>query len=371
MESHIVKLIKNDKNWLNTIEKLGIKVKINGNLAIFNYGLSTTDIASPIAREARGIIINIKNPRVVCWPFSRFFNSHEEYADTIDWNNCRVEDKIDGSIIKLWWNAENLCWTWSTNSCIDAYTTPTSDGGNKTYGDLIKSAINYKDIDFDSLNKFYTYIFELISPDTQVVIHYSVTKLIHIGTRNNLSGEEMLTDIGIEHPMTYDIHSLKDCITAANNLNRNNSEVKKEGFVVVDSQWHRVKIKSPEYLELHHNIANWRFPKDVILKIIIDGNYNDKLLDMIPFGVYLRYYSFKYKELEYNISRFIDYTRGLYEEYRHDRKAIANAIKWNKYAAFGFAAIGNDRTAYELLKDTKMSTLCKLIPDYRKEEIFK
>ena len=105
-------------------------------------------------------------------------------------------------------------------------------------------------------------------------------------------------------------------------------------------------------------------------KLIKQIRLDNNLLNMIPFGVYLRYYLFKYKELEYNISRFIDYTRGLYEEYSHDRRAVANAIKQNKYSSFGFASIGNDKTAADLLKNTKISVLCKLIPNYIKENIF-
>lgn len=370
MKSHIVELIKSDKNWRQRLNNLGIRIKFDEEfrLAIFNYGIDV-DNNNPIVREARGIIIDLgshDNPKVVCWPFSRFFNSFEEYADPIDWNNCRVEEKIDGSIVKLWWLDK---WRWSTNSCIDAFDATVGDD-KINFLDIIKSAVNYRDIPFDNLDKKYTYIFELVGPTNQVVIKYPVIKLYHIGTRNNITGEEVRLSIGVEQPKIYDIHTLDDCIEAAKSLNNNSDQVKNEGFVVVDNNWHRVKVKSPEYLELHHAINNGNYPKDKIIGMIM--NDSDELrFDIFPLKLYVKYYTYKLTELEYNISRYIDYARGLYEEYNHDRRAVANTIRYHKLAAFGFSAIGNDKTASQLIMDTKLSTICKLIPNYVKEDIYR
>ena len=352
--------------WTNKFEELKISVKEDGDLAIFNYGVDA-DFSNPIVREARGIIIDMKQKRIVARGFDKFFNVQELYAATIDWTDCRVEEKVDGSIIKLWWRNG---WHWSTNSCIDAYSAPTSDS-RYTFGDIIRKAVNYKDIPFDSLNKNYTYIFELVSPETQVIVRYPVPKLFHIGTRDNNSGVEYRFNIGIDRPKVYSIKTLEDCLEAARHLNQNGDEIKKEGFVVVDHNWNRVKVKSPEYVQMHYLWNNGKVSKKEALMLLREHSLSD--LDghdmMLRFSVLMHYYAFKLKELEYNVARYIDYVRGLYEEYNHDRKAVALEIMDHKYATFGFAAIDNDVSAAELIQCSKLSLLCKLIPEYYEENV--
>lgn len=388
MKSQIIQYIRGlppNQDWREAIKSLNISVKEDHNLAIFNYGIEA-DFSNPVVQEARGIIINTKTWEVCCWPFRRFMNSHEQYADTIDWNNCRVESKIDGSIIKLWFHCSEVVldwltpepqgyWQWSTNSCISASEANIS-GQNITFQDLIKMAVNYDEIPFDQLDKSCTYIFELVSPLHQIVIKYPTTKLYHIGTRNNVTGEEFRTYIGIEQPKTYDIHSLEDCVEAANHLNDNVDGVKKEGFVVVDKDWHRVKVKSPLYLAFHHTWTNGRANKEKLIGSIIavknNGETAENLSHEFPrLAVEIKYYDFRLSELERNIQLFIDYVRGLYEEYNRDRKTVALQIKDNKYASFGFAAIDNDLTAKDLLDKMTVEKICRFIPDYEREEILK
>ena len=365
--SKIIELIKSDPGWKETIENLGIKYKQDGDLAIFNYGISC-DFTNPIVQEARGIIIDIKNLRVVCWPYRKFGNAHEPYADTINWDSCRVEDKIDGSIVKLYhWNGK---WKWATNSCIDALYAPVTNDKMNFLG-VIQSAVNYSAIPFDELDQNLTYIFELVSPETQVVIRYPQTKLFHIGTRNNVTGEEYRISIGIEQPKTYPLHTLDDCIEAAKNLNAGNMDVKKEGFVVVDNEWHRIKVKSPEYLMAHRLWSNGNVSKDRIIQILKEDSRSiEEICKPIPrLSVYMKYYDYRIAELEQNVSDYIDYVRGMYEEHGHDRKAVALQIKDQKYAGFGFKAIGNNKTAKEILDEMSFSKYSQLIPDYVRSDI--
>lgn len=85
------------------LDKLGVNIREEYPFVIFNYGIEC-DFSNPIVQEARGIIIDLENLDVVCWPFRKFGNYNESYADNIDWPTARVQEKIDGSIVKLWWN---------------------------------------------------------------------------------------------------------------------------------------------------------------------------------------------------------------------------------------------------------------------------
>lgn len=103
------------KEWKKILEEKKIRVKEDNGLCIMNY-LPGSDFSDPVVQEARGIIIDAANADVVCWPFRKFGNWFETYADEIDWRSAVVQEKIDGSIIKLYfWNGE---WKWATDSMI-------------------------------------------------------------------------------------------------------------------------------------------------------------------------------------------------------------------------------------------------------------
>ena len=108
-------------NWeeLLTQEPYFLKIKEDGPYVIFNYDQIRSDFNNPIVREARGIIFRKgewNNP--VCWAFNKFFNVQESFADEIDWSTAFVTEKVDGSLIKVWWDGD---WKVSTNGCIDAW----------------------------------------------------------------------------------------------------------------------------------------------------------------------------------------------------------------------------------------------------------
>ena len=69
------------------LEEKCIRVKFANNLAIFNYDISA-DFSDPVVQESRGIIIDTDSLEVVCWPFRKFGNYGESYADSIDWSTA-------------------------------------------------------------------------------------------------------------------------------------------------------------------------------------------------------------------------------------------------------------------------------------------
>ena len=47
------------QDWEQLLDELGIKVKKEGDYAIFNYGI-TCDFYNPVVQESRGIIIDLE-----------------------------------------------------------------------------------------------------------------------------------------------------------------------------------------------------------------------------------------------------------------------------------------------------------------------
>ena len=362
--SYICKLISEHSDWRELLAGKYISVKESGNMAIFNYAMAA-DFTDPVVQEARGIIIDTENLDVVCWPFRKFGNFGEGYVDSIDWDTARVQAKIDGSIVKLWFDHRNDHWQWSTNSMIDASEAQAMDG-TVSFMALIGRAENYKDIAIDKLDTYKTYIFELVAPEQKIVIQYEYPYLYHIGTRSNITGEESNDDIGIRKPAEYPLHSLSECIKAAETLNRKGEDIRHEGFVVVDTDWHRIKVKSPEYVYAHHLATCRVYTKKRILPLIrVNDRSIEELIETAPDSeVYVRYYQWQYAELKKDIKIAICKARAMYEELEHDRKAVAVYLKGEPLQKFCFKALGNNRTITDILNDVPDSTIAKLIRDY-------
>ena len=362
-------------DWYETLHKdYGIRIKKEDSLAIFSYNIEC-DFRDPIVQESRGIIIDHEKMEVVCWPFRKFGNYTESYADPIDWNNAVVLEKVDGSIIKLWFNKITNAWQFSTNGVINAENATTDAFSNIAYGALIRQAVNYKDIPFDKLDKDSTYIFELVSPQTRVVVKYDEIALYHLGTRSNITGEERNEDIGIKKPKSYKISSLEDCIKAAIELNKgceSDDEIANEGFVVVDKNWNRVKVKSPDYIMMHrlkHNDGISK--KDAVTTLLYIKSDVEKICKSNPLLIHVfKYYDFELAELNFQANQMASLARSLYNEYSNDRGAVAKIIKPHKLAFIGFKALENPNLkGEEILAGAPIEKLIKLIPDYVPEDL--
>lgn len=381
MKSLLLDIIENHpSDWVTYLGQNYPEIKIkkdeNRHLAIFNYGIQSR-FEDPVVQEARGIIIDYVNLQVVCWPFRKFGNYRDSYADKIDWESARVEAKIDGSIIKVWWDDDQKDWQVSTNSMIDARDAKLPEGSlYPNFYEMFRAAENYGNILWDQMNKLRTYIFELVSPGKVVVINYKTTKIYHIGTRGNLTGTEIIAYIGIPHPKSYDLHSLDQCIQYASELNKGQEEkithVEDEGFVVVDKDWHRIKIKSPIYVALHTLTSKSTLSKSILLSMIRRGSIDVQAVcsDFPELSHWIKYYDYRWTEFMIRGQVFINITRQIYRELGEDRKAVAMRISKNPLAAYGFMALKNqDMTFKDLVDSLPENKVYKMIPDYVPEDL--
>ena len=249
----------NDWEEILTQEPYYIKVKRDGEYILLSYSQLNSDFTNPIVRECRGSIFKIVDGqfKCVCMPFYKFANYGESYADTINWREAVVMEKIDGSLIKVWWDE---VWHVSTNNTIDAYKAYLGNYPGLSFGHIFNMTLGYKSDELLKwLNKDYVYMFELISPLTRVVVPYKEYYLYYLSSRNMKTFEESLyTDewdvmasFGIRRPIRYPASSLNDCIKLVESFGKD-----MEGLVVSDNQYHRIKVKSPEYLIAAHAANN-------------------------------------------------------------------------------------------------------------------
>lgn len=255
-----------------------ITIKEDNNLIIFSYNLvKGSDFTNPIVRECRGIILEKESWDVVCRGFDKFGNYGESYVPELDWYTATVTEKIDGSLIKVFWYQDE--WRIATNNSIDAFAARIEEARySGSFGDLFLKTFEKKYGSFDkSLNKDrVTYLFELVSPCTQIVVPYAEPDIFYLGCRNNITGIETAffeENFNFKTPKTYSLTSLEAVQKAAATLPHT-----EEGYVVVDKNYNRCKIKSPEYVMAHHMINNNQISKRKLIEIINCGDEEEFLI---------------------------------------------------------------------------------------------
>jgi hypothetical protein len=221
------------------------------NLCLLKYSQIDSPFSEPIVQECRGLILNsADNWNAIAFPFTKFFNNFEGLAANIDWKTAKVQEKRDGSLISMWhYKGE---WNISTSGCPDGLNQVGDTG--ITFGELFWQTFNKQNLDTGGLFDWYTYIFELTSPFNRVVVDYKESKLTLIGVGNLQTLNEVHPDkvffkfAETPRPVEYPLPSVESCLNAANKLN----PLENEGYVVVDANFNRVKIKSPAYVAIHH-----------------------------------------------------------------------------------------------------------------------
>lgn len=254
---NLIKFIDNNKNWKDLLKAepynlMIVKSEEFENLYLFKYNQIKSDFSEPIVRESRGIIIEVDfkygNSKAVCVPFDKFFNYGDPRADDIDLQSIKVQEKIDGSIIKLYYYQS--MWRIATNGTINAFNTPMPHNEELFFGKSVLRALNrqFSAPTFcGAMDRNCTYIFEFVSKWNKIVVSYGeIDDIYHIGTRDNRTGEELLIDIGIKKPKNYPLQTLEEIVETANAL-----PVNEEGYVVVDKDFRRVKVKGLKYLAAH------------------------------------------------------------------------------------------------------------------------
>jgi len=225
---------------------INIKKDEEKGLYLLKYNLVKSDFNFKACCQARGIILEIDSNKIVCNPFEKFFNLNEKLAANIDWQTAEVQEKYDGSVIKMFYYANQ--WMIATNGCIDAGEARIASG--LSFQTMFDEAKALTMLQLDQLDVNKTYLFELMHPSNPIVIEHERARLVHLATRDNETGDESeYKPIGVEQVTTFPLNTAKKCVDAAKRLGRGD----KEGFVVVDCARNRVKIKSPTYVQLHHS----------------------------------------------------------------------------------------------------------------------
>jgi tRNA splicing ligase len=283
--NELVDFIKTNEDWEVKLKEAPYYLTINKDteqihLRLFKYNQIKSDMNLPIVQLSRGIIIDVEdilNPFVVAHAFDKFFNYNDNRAHTINWSTAKILEKVDGSIMKLFCYYGQ--WCISTNGVINAFKTDlpmTGSNGLDSFGKLFTIASENQGLDYNELDEDLTYIFEITSHYNRVVVPHKEISITHLGTRNNKTGQECDVDIGIKKPKEYSFNTFEDMVSASINLPYDD-----EGYVVLDDNCNRVKVKSLAYLACHHLADNGNVSNKRVLQLIISGE-DEELLKYYP-----------------------------------------------------------------------------------------
>lgn len=254
--------------------RFGIHVKrhaVYPNLVQLKYDQIESPMEVPLVQQCRGIILDEnENWNVIAWPFDKFFNHGEPLAAELNWFSDRitVQEKLDGSLIILY-NYKNR-WLAATSGTPDASGKVGAE--NISFGELFWTTFNDLKMDTpSSIHLHTTFMFELMSPYNRIVVKYPKTAIRLIGKRDIRTGWEMPVEYHSEYnPVKhYRMRSIDQVTRTFHTMN----PLQQEGYVVMDENYHRVKVKHPGYVKLHHLRSS--FSVKNVLEIIRAGESSE------------------------------------------------------------------------------------------------
>lgn len=247
----------NDWEELLAAAPYNLTIKRDGDFVLFKYNQFNSDMQLDICQEARGCIF-AREPdgwHCVCYPFRKFFNWQEPYADNLgQWKNVKVLEKVDGSLMKMW--CYHGMWFISTNGMINAFAAEISN--NLSYGQLFANVV-YENMtlhDFcDTLNPRWCYMFELVSPLTRLVVEYKKNAIYFLGARDMRTGEELRPSLismpqWVKRPKEFLCSNFDEAVWQCELMGANEEGYVCCGELMENGSFARVKMKGAEYLRL-------------------------------------------------------------------------------------------------------------------------
>jgi hypothetical protein len=368
LETHSFRELQEQHGVYASFSKSGHKFSLN-------YDQIEAKEADPLAQECRGLILallpqnqcgeltlqgvplaipNLYLPdgkinmdlvpgktRVLAFPMKRFFNESQGAAAPIDWNDpqLKIFEKLDGSLIIVYYDWIAQAWYAATRSVPEADLL--MDNGIFTFRTLfekaIKETLNLSWLDFtDKLDKYVTYCFELTTPYNQIVVKYPDCRVTLIAARDVSLGLEIPLDITaferFPRARTYaftDIKQVLEWVSAQNPLEH-------EGVVVMDSQFHRIKVKNANYLALNKIRDTLATSSRNCVELIL-AEKDDDVMAVLPEAIANNLRNIKkgiQKAIKFYDEAYQELIKQANEVKPGDRKTFALLITQNTYQGY-------------------------------------
>lgn len=215
-------------------------------LAIFKYSLDCVMERNwnKFTIIARGLILDLKNKKVVSTPFIKFWNYDEiAKAQLFIEPEFTVLQKLDGSLGILFFFEGKFRFA--------------------TAGSFISEQAEWaemwanKNMPLDKMDKTNTYLFEIIYYTNKIVVDYDFEGLVLLciydpyGLEYNYEHIKWESSyMNVRHAAQYDFKDMNSILDTAKTLSKDN-----EGYVIRFKSGLRLKIKGDEYVRIHRILS--------------------------------------------------------------------------------------------------------------------
>jgi T4 RnlA family RNA ligase len=251
----VIEYIKSD-GLAKAIENYKLKAKVYDKKILLKYDQIESDMSSEIVKDCRGLILERDTWNVMSMSFRKFFNHGETNADKVDWNSAVILEKLDGTMIQVYYDWHKDKWFAGTTGMAEGEGEVNNKMGT-TFNQLFWETLEKYSFDVNKLHKGFTYVFELTTPYNIVVKPHGESSVTLLTIRDNEILKEFRYDelvavsqyFGLPVVKSYDLNNpnVDELINTFKDM-----PWSEEGYVVVDKEFNRVKIKNPAYVAVHH-----------------------------------------------------------------------------------------------------------------------
>lgn len=307
-------------------------------LYIYNYTRKTQyeNFWNEETLTCRGLILD-GSGNIVAQPFRKFFNLEDVEPSVLHLpNKFKVFEKLDGVYGILYWIGD-VPYIASRGSFVSLFAQHATEVLHSKYSHL-----------FSKLNRDVTYGFEIISPQSRIVIDYKgLDDLILIGGRNIKTGADVgVPNIGFPVTQEYPQFAGQDLYLFKKNLIQ---VPNREGYVLLFENGLRIKIKFDEYKriqKIQNHVSTY-----VVWELLYKNENFEEFLDNVPdeFDKWLRK---TIKDLWDSYYKFEADCKSVYKIVG-DRKTTAAYFLTQEYPEILFAMYDNKNYSKMIWKHLK------------------
>jgi hypothetical protein len=369
MELAIVRHIK-EKSLADAIREFKLKTRVYENKILLKYDQIDSPMGFKETQECRGLILDKNTWEVVSLGFVKFFNAAEGHAAKIDWDTAHVLEKLDGTFIQVYWDKWDEKWYAGTTGTANGEGEVNNKLGttfNSLFWDTVADKYGMNDC---LLDKNTIYMFELTTPYNIVVKPHGESTATLIGARSRKTLSEysyeslgmVAESLGVPLVKSYDLN--KGNVGA---LLKTFEDMiwHDEGYVVVDGNCNRIKVKNPAYVAVHHLKSK---TADHNIMGVVKSNEIDEFAATFPDR---RDEIFELKE---KYDALVADLESKWEILKNHRPKNVTAKERKKYAVKVFEVLDDDKTFSGLffsLNEEKVDSVKEYMFNYDDKRLYK